>query len=232
MEKRDFKDRLYAEFARVGRALASPHRLELIDLLAQGERSVEELATEASLTIGNASQHLRLLYQTRLVEIRREGQRIYYRLASPDVFALWQGVRTTAEARLAEIDRVAATFLRHRDEMEAIGPDELQRRLENDEVIVLDVRPDLEFQQGHIAGAVSIPVEELADRLSELPRDRGIVAYCRGPYCVYADVAVALLQQDGRRAARLAVGYPDWAAAGLPSRSSAAADSLRLGRPA
>ena len=216
MEKREFKDRLYGQFARVSRALASPRRLELVDLLAQGERSVEELATEASLSIANASQHLRALHQAELVSTRRDGTRVLYRLAGPEVFALWQALRAAAEARLAEIDRVTAAFLSRRDEMEAVGPDELLRRLAGDEVILIDVRPSLEYRQGHIAGARSIPVHELADRIDGLPRARPVVAYCRGPYCVYADEAVALLTAQGLRAERLTDGYPEWVAAGLP----------------
>src|SRR5439155_6135916 len=149
VDKREFKDRLYAQFARVGRTLGSPHRLELLDLLAQGERSVEDLAREASLPVANASQHLRALHQAELVATRRDGARVLYRLASPEVFALWQALRRAAESRLAEIDRVTTAFLGHRDEMEAVGPDELLRRLRDDEVIVLDVRPTLEYRQGH-----------------------------------------------------------------------------------
>lgn len=218
-DKRIFKDQLYAQFARIGHALANPHRLELIDLLAQGERSVEELAAEADLPIANASQHLRVLHQAQMVETRREGSRVIYRLAGGEVFALWQALRTAGEARLAEIDRVAAAFLSRRDEMEAIGPEELLRRLADDEVILLDVRPALEYRHGHISGAVSMPVDVLARRVEELPRDRQVVAYCRGPYCVYSDEAVELLRQYGFRAARLSVGLPDWAAAGLPMES-------------
>ncbi len=216
MVKRELKDRLYGQFARVGRALASPHRLELLDLLAQGERSVEELATEASLSIANASQHLRTLHQAELVSNRRDGTRVLYRLAAPEVFALWQALRVAAETRLAEIDRVAATYLGRREEMEAVGPDELLRRLAADEVILIDVRPSLEYRQGHIAGARSIPVDELAEGISRLPSERPIVAYCRGPYCILADEAVELLTARGRRAARLTNGYPEWAASGLP----------------
>jgi len=221
LQKREFKDRLYGQFARIGQALASPHRLELLDLLAQGERSVEELAREASMSIANASQHLRTLHQAELVGNRRDGTRVLYHLASPDVWALWQALRTTAETQLAEIDRVTAAFLGSRHEMEAIGPDELLRRLAEDDVILLDVRPALEFRQGHIAGARSIPVDELEERISELPEDRPIVAYCRGPYCVYADEAVELLAARGRKAQRLTDGYPEWAAAGLPIETGA-----------
>lgn len=221
MEKRELKDRLYEQFARIGQALASPRRLELLDLLAQAERSVEELAAESSLSIANASQHLRALYQAELVATRREGNRVLYRLAGPQVFALWQSLRTTAEVQLAEIDRVTAMFLSRRDEMEAIGPEELLRRLETGEVTLLDVRPGLEYEQGHISGARSIPVDELEGQISELPKDGLVVAYCRGPYCVYADEAVELLTARGRQAARLTGGYPDWAAAGLPIEAGA-----------
>jgi rhodanese-related sulfurtransferase len=221
LEKREFKDRLYAQFARVGQALASAHRLELIDLLAQGERSVEELAAESSLSIANASQHLRALHQAEMVATRRQGNRVLYRLAGPQVFALWQSLRRTAEVQLAEIDRVTTMFLRHREAMEAVGPEELLRRLDAGEVTLLDVRPELEHRQGHIPSARSIPVDELESRISELPKDSLVVAYCRGPYCVYADEAVELLTGRGFRAARLEGGYPEWAAAGLPTEAGA-----------
>ena len=217
MDKREFKDRLYTQFARVGRALASPHRLELLDLMAQGERSVEELAGETSLTVANTSQHLRALHQAELVANRRAGTRVLYRLAGPEVFTLWQSLRRTAEVQLAEVDRVTTTYLSHRDELEAIGPEALLQRLADDQVILLDVRPALEFEQGHIAGARSIPLEELAERMAELPTDRTVVAYCRGPYCVFADEAVQLMHTQGRPALRLTTGYPEWAADGLPT---------------
>jgi len=215
--KRRFKNSLFEQFARVGRALGSPHRLELLDVLAQGERSVDELATETDLTIANCSQHLQVLRQAGLVVARRDGARILYRLAGSKVVALWQAVRATGEARLAEIDRIVATFLSDRSAIEEIGPDELRRRLATGEITLLDVRPALEYRQGHIAGALSVPVDELPARLPELPSDRTIVAYCRGPYCVYADEAVTLLRQHGLSAARLTTGFPDWQAAGLPS---------------
>jgi len=217
LDKREFKDRLYSQFARIGQTLASARRLELIDLLAQGERSVEELAAEANLTIANASQHLRALHQAEMVATRRDGNRVLYRLAGSEVFNLWQALRTTAEAQLAEIDRVSTMFLSQRDAMEAIGSEELLRRLDAGEVTLLDVRPSLEYEQGHIPGARSVPVDELESRIAQLPKDGLVVAYCRGPYCVYADEAVELLAARGRRAARLDGGYPDWAAAGLPT---------------
>ena len=216
LTKRRFKSDLFAQFARIGRALSSPHRLELLDVLAQGERSVEQLAAETELSIANASQHLQILRQAELTATRRDGNRVLYRLASPEVFALWQALRTAGEARLAELDRVVATYLSDRRQMEAINSTELLRRLEAGEVTLVDVRPAVESDQGRIAGALAIPVDELPTRVAELPRDRPVVAYCRGPYCVYADEAVAVLRGRGFRAARLVDGYPDWRAAGLP----------------
>jgi rhodanese-related sulfurtransferase/predicted transcriptional regulator len=214
--KRQFKTRLFDQFARIGRALSNAHRIELLDVLAQGERSVDQLAAETDLSVANASQHLQVLRQAGLIDARRDGVRVLYTLAGPEVFVLWQSLRTTGESRLAEIQRVVATFLSERDHLEVIGPDELRRRLATGEVTLLDVRPALEYRQGHIDGAWSIPVEVLPERVAELPQNRPVVAYCRGPYCVYADEAVELLRSHGLRAARLAVGYPDWRAAGLP----------------
>jgi rhodanese-related sulfurtransferase len=218
LRKRQFKNNLFEQFARIGRALSNPHRIELLDVLAQGERSVEQLAGETDLTLANASQHLQVLRQAELVVSRREGTRVLYALASPEVFALWQTLRVAGEARLAEIERVVATYLADRAHMEQIGPEELRRRLADGEVVLIDVRPTIESEQGRIAGALPIPVGELAAHVAELPRNRPIVAYCRGPYCVYADEAVALLQDRGIRALRLTVGYPDWQAAGLPTQ--------------
>ena len=215
--KRRFKDELFAQFARIGGALANGHRIELLDVLAQAERSVDELAGETALTVANASQHLQVLRRAGLVETRREGTRVCYRLAGSEVFALWQALRATGEARLAEIDRVIDTYLADRAAMEEVGPDELRRRLETGEVTLIDVRPLVESGSGRIAGALPIPIDQLPQRLGELPRDRRIVAYCRGPYCVYADEAVRLLEQHGFAAARLTSGFPDWRAAGLPT---------------
>jgi rhodanese-related sulfurtransferase/DNA-binding transcriptional ArsR family regulator len=213
---RAFKEQLYAQFARLGKALANPHRLELVDLLAQGERTVEELAREAGLSVANASQHLQTLRGAGLVEVRREGLYAHYRLADERVFRVWQALRELGEARLAELDRVVAHFLGGRDDLEAIDMQELRARLEDDAVIVLDVRPAEEYRAGHIPGARSVPVAELEQVLRDLPPDREIVAYCRGPYCVFSDEAVALLRERGYRARRLTAGLPDWRAAGLP----------------
>lgn len=216
MGNRAFKDRLYTQFARLGSALASPRRLELLDLLAQGERSVEELAQETEQTVGNTSQHLQVLREAQLVVADKRGLRVFYRLASPEVLLLWQTLRSVGETQLAEIDRLVDEFLGYRTELDAIDKQELLRRMEDGTVVVIDARPLVEYRQGHIAGAISIPVSEISDRLKDLPQDREIVAYCRGPYCVYADEAVQFLRAQGQAASRLEDGYPEWAAAGLP----------------
>jgi rhodanese-related sulfurtransferase len=231
MAHREFKDQLYAQFARLGKALASPQRLELLDLLAQGERPVEELAHEAALSVANASQHLHLLRDARLVESRKEGLHVYYRLADPAVFALWRALRDVGARQLAEIDRLVETYLRHPEHLEPLSRDDLVRRLTDGDAILLDVRPALEYQQGHIASARSIPVEQLEARLRELDPAREVVAYCRGPYCVFADEAVTLLRARGYTARRYLEGYPEWAAAGLPTEREPAHAPRRV-RPA
>ena len=216
MGARAFKDSLYAEFAVLGKALANPHRLELLDLLAQGERSVEELAQEAALSLANASAHLQVLRQARLVEAEKRGLRVVYRLAAPEVFRLWRTLRDVGSARLAEIDRLVENYFTDRDELEAVDKEELLRLMAEEAVIVIDVRPEAEYEQGHISSARSVPVENLERRLAELPRDLGVVAYCRGPYSVYSDQAVRLLHQHGFKARRLKEGFPEWRAAGYP----------------
>jgi rhodanese-related sulfurtransferase len=218
--KRDFKDRLYGEFARIGKALASPHRLEILEVLAQGERTVESLATQTGLSIANASRHLQQLRQAQLVLARREGLFVHYRLAGPEVVSLMLALRQTAEEHLAEVDRVVHDYLGERDDFEPVTPDELSRRMTNGEVVVLDVRPEQEFAAGHIAGARSIPVADISARLAELPREKEYVAYCRGPYCVYADEAVAVLRANGLKAQRLTEGYPEWWLSGRPVRTA------------
>jgi rhodanese-related sulfurtransferase len=213
---RPFKDRLYAEFATIGKALASPHRLELLDLLGQAERSVDELAQELGQSLANTSAHLQVLRQARLVEADKRGLNVVYRLAAPEVFTLWRTLRDLGTARLAEIDRLVETFLTDRASLTAVDLDELQRLVTEGDVLLLDVRPELEYRQGHIVGARSIPVGELERRLAELPRDREVVAYCRGPYCVYSDEAAVLLQRSGFQVRRFSAGFPEWRAAGLP----------------
>jgi rhodanese-related sulfurtransferase len=213
---REFKDRLFGQFARVGKALASPKRLEIVDLLAQGERTVEEIARETAMSVASASQHLQVLKAARMVEARREGLYIHYRLADEDVFRTWQAVRALAESRLAELDGVVEAYLQDREELEAVDAAELMERLSDGNVVVLDVRPEEEYRAGHIPGALSVPVDALEAALQTLPRDQEMVAYCRGPYCVFSDEAVAFLRSRGYRARRLRQGLPDWRAAGMP----------------
>jgi rhodanese-related sulfurtransferase/DNA-binding MarR family transcriptional regulator len=213
---REFKDRLFEQFARVGKALSSPRRLEIVDLLSQGERTVEGIARETSMSVASASQHLQALKAARMVEARRDGLYVHYRLADEDVFRTWQTVRALAEARLSEVEGVVEAYLEDRDALEAVDATELMERLSDESVIVLDVRPEEEYRAGHIPGALSVPVDGLEAALQALPKDREIVAYCRGPYCVFSDEAVALLRARGYRARRLRQGLPDWRAAGMP----------------
>jgi rhodanese-related sulfurtransferase len=213
---REFKDRLFEQFARVSKALASPKRLEIVDLLAQDECTVEEIAKETEMSVASASQHLQVLKGARMVEVRREGLYMHYRLADEDVFRTWQAVRDLAESRLSEVDGVVEAYLENRDALEAVDATELMERLSEEGVIVLDVRPEEEYHAGHIPGAISVPIDALEAALQTLPRDREIVAYCRGPYCVFSDEAVALLRSRGYRARRLRQGLPDWRAAGRP----------------
>jgi rhodanese-related sulfurtransferase/DNA-binding transcriptional ArsR family regulator len=219
---RDFKNRLYAQFARVGKALGSPHRLELLELLGQGERSVDSLAGELGASIANVSQHLQALRQAALVESRKQGQFVYYRLADPAISDLCRALRTVSERRLAELDRLVRDHFGDRSG-EPVSMQELLKRARSAEVVILDARPANEYEAGHIAGAISVPVADLRRRLKELPKNKEYVAYCRGPYCVYADQAVELLQAKGRRARRLFEGFPEWRAAGLPVESGATA---------
>jgi len=214
--ERDFKNELFKQLARIGKAVANPHRLELIDLLAQGERRVDALARETDLAVANASLHLQALQRARLVERRRVGTEVRYRLADPLVARLWQDIRALGEARLAEVAQLVGLYFANRSHLEAIDMDTLQERVAAGAVIVIDVRPEAEYRSGHLPGARSIPVSELLARLRELPTDEPIVAYCRGPYCVMADEAVSLLTTHGFRAARFEGGFPDWQAAGLP----------------
>jgi rhodanese-related sulfurtransferase len=213
---RDFKNELFEQLARIGKAVGNPHRLELIDLLAQGERRVDALARETGCSVANTSLHLQALQRARLVERRRSGAEVHYRLADPLVISLWQAIRAVGDARLAEISQLVQHYLRDRSSFAAVDAPTLRQRMSEDAVIVIDVRPEHEYRNGHVAGARSIPVSELLTRLHELPNDVPIVAYCRGPYCVFADEAVALLAEHGYQAARLVDGFPDWQAAGFP----------------
>ena len=216
MADRAAKDALYEGFAEAARGLASGRRAEIADLLAQGERPVEQVATEIGQSIANTSHHLRAMARAGLVTTRRDGTRIFYALASENVAVLWSALRQVAAKHVAGLQALADAYLGSRDGIEAIGRDELAARLARGEVLVLDVRPAAEYTAGHIAGARSVPVTELRRHLRALPQDAEVVAYCRGPYCVYADEAVRELTRHGYRARRLADGYPEWKRAGLP----------------
>lgn len=216
MGDRAAKDALFNGLAGVAKALGNGRRAEIVDVLTQGERSVDELARELDQSVANTSQHLQLLLRTGLVRTRRDGNRVIYALASPRVATLWAAVRDVAADHVAELDRLAAAYLGDRSKLSTVTRKELAARLRDGDVVVLDVRPETEYAAGHIAGAVSLPVGELTRRLRNVPKDRDVVAYCRGPYCVYADDAVRALTRRGYRAARLEDGFPEWARAGLP----------------
>jgi rhodanese-related sulfurtransferase/DNA-binding transcriptional ArsR family regulator len=210
------KQQLYLQFAEMAKALGHAHRLEILELLAQGERSVESLAERAGLTIGNASQHLRLMRQAGLLVSRRDGKRIFYRLSDPAVLDLTAALHRLAERNLGEVKSVLAGYFNKRDSMEPVSRKELARRLRDGLVTVLDVRPPDEFAAGHLPNAINIPLRELTRRVSKLPKKHEVVAYCRGPYCVLAFEAVAMLRGRGFEARRLEDGFPQWEAAGLP----------------
>lgn len=227
LSQRDFKDRLYGQLARLGKALASPHRLELLELLAQRERSVDSLATEMGLSLANTSQHLQALRQAALVETRKDGVFVHYRLADPEVFDLCRIMRSVAERRLAEFERLVQQHFGHRANAEAVSMAELLKRARSKAVTILDTRPASEYLAGHIAGAISVPIDDLQQRLRTLTKSKEYVAYCRGPYCVYADRAVAMLRASGRRARRLTDGFPEWRLAGLPVSDGIEPGALR-----
>jgi rhodanese-related sulfurtransferase/DNA-binding transcriptional ArsR family regulator len=213
---REAKDALFEALASVGKALSSGRRAEIVDLLAQGERSVEDVAAELGQSVANTSHHLRNLAQAGLVRTRREGTRVIYALPSDQVMALWTVMRQVAAEHVAEVDRLAQAYLGQRDGLQPITRDELARRIHRGEVTVIDVRPAAEYEAGHVEGARSLPIDDLERRLDALPRDVELVAYCRGPYCVFADDAVRLLRRRGFEARRLEDGFPEWKQAGLP----------------
>lgn len=222
MGARVAKDALFAAFAEVAGALGSGRRAEIVDLLAQGERPVDEIAEQIDQSVANTSHHLRTLARAGLVTTRRDGTRIYYALGT-GVEQLWATIRTVAQEHAAGLDKLARAYLGDRGELEAIDRLALLQRMRQGEVVVLDVRPTAEYAAGHIAGAHSLPIAELRRRLHELPDDAEIVAYCRGPYCVYADDAVRQLLDEGYRARRLEDGFPEWRQAGLPVAAGATA---------
>ncbi|MDP9465145.1 MAG: metalloregulator ArsR/SmtB family transcription factor [Actinomycetota bacterium] len=221
MGDRQAKDALFDAFGEVAKAISNGRRAELIDVLAQGERHVDELAAEIGQSVANTSFHLRVLATAGLVTTRRDGTRIYYRLASPRVCELWSALRDVTAAHHAQLDELAAAYLGNRDRLEQIGRDELAERLAAGDVVVIDVRPAPEFAAGHIAGARSIPIDQLAANIKALPAGVEVVAYCRGPYCVFADDAVRLLHRRRRAARRLEDGFPEWQRAALPIETSA-----------
>lgn len=213
---RTFKDAIYEQFARIGKAVGSPRRLELLDLLCQGERTVEVLAREAGLSVANASQHLHALRAARLVDARKDGLYVTYRLADDDVCAFVRSLRLLAEQRLTEVREITREFLQERERLQPVDRALLLEQVRDGAVTVLDVRPVEEYEAGHIPGAVSVPLGDLERRLGELSGDQTIVAYCRGPYCVLAIQAVEMLREQGFDAVRLEDGIPDWGARGLP----------------
>lgn len=216
MNKRDFKDKVYAELARVTKALGNPHRLEIIDLLAQGPFAVETIAGYTGLSVANASQHLQTLKQANLVSMTRDGNFIRYRLARENVFSAWSALRELGTACNAAVEQVVTDFRKGHGGLDAVDAMTLAKMLEKGQVVLLDVRPEEEYNRGHIHRAISMPVAQLRKHLDALPKSKLVVAYCRGPFCVYADEAVALLKKNGYKAARLNEGFPDWALLGLP----------------
>jgi rhodanese-related sulfurtransferase len=212
---------LFDGLVTAAKALASGRRAEIVDVLAQGERSVEEIAEEIDQSVANTSQHLQQLLRAGLVRTRRAGNRVQYQLAGPRVVELWSLLRDVAAEHHGEVERLAAAYLGDRSQLETISRAELRRRLGRKNVMVLDVRPSREYEAGHVVGALSVPIDKLGRRVRDLPDDAEIVAYCRGPYCVYADDAVRTLRRRGRKAVRLEDGYPEWARAGLPVEAGA-----------
>lgn len=210
MGHRDFKDRMYAQFARVGAATASEKRLELIDLLAQAPRHVEALADETGMSVANTSQHLQALKAAHLVDSARDGTRIVYRLGGEEVLALWLALRAAAEAGLAEVGQIVRNYANDGVPGEQVSRKDLRSLVGSESVVLIDVRPRLEYEYRHIPGAIAMPLEELGDRLVELPRDKQVIVYCRGSYCQFADDAVVLLRQHGFDALRLEGGWPEW----------------------
>ncbi|MFO7893200.1 MAG: metalloregulator ArsR/SmtB family transcription factor [Longimicrobiales bacterium] len=221
MEFGDAKKELLSQFARIGKAVSSPARLELLDLLAQGEKPVEMLAEQAGLSVTNTSNHLKELRNAALVATRKEGLYVYYRLADPAVYEFLRCLEDIAASQLAEVREIVNDYFREPEALEPVEAGDLLERLRADDVMVLDVRPQDEYAAGHIPGALSIPAGELERRLSELPREREVVAYCRGPYCVLALQAVEVLRAAGYRARRMEIGLPDWRAGGLAVEGTA-----------
>ncbi len=219
MDRAESTQRLFEHFAHIGKAVSSAQRIHLLELLAQGERSVEVLAVEAHLPTANTSHHLQALRVARLVDVRKQGTRVFYRLAGTEVFDLVQTIRRVAQARISEVDDLIRTVFMSPEQLEPVSRRELVKRAREKSVLILDVRPPEEYEAGHIRGAISVPLSDLKRRLAKLPKRKEIVAYCRGPYCVLSVHAVELLRSRGFRARRLADGFPEWRGAGLPISS-------------
>jgi rhodanese-related sulfurtransferase len=219
MTGREFKDIVFQQFASMAQAFSSPKRLEIIDILAQGERDVETLAKLAAMTVANTSRHLQILKSARLVKSRQDGVRVFYSPADDEVVNCWKSLQRLAEKRNAEIKEIAREFFEAREALEPISRKELLRRIKNHDATILDVRPVEEYESAHIAGAISIPLPELKKRLKEIPKDREVVAYCRGPYCVLSAEAVVLLRNAGYKVIRLEDGVHEWKRAGLPTKA-------------
>mgnify|MGYP003507683948 FL=1 len=228
MSRPSFKKQLFEQFARVGKALASGHRLELLEFLAQGERTVEALAGVTGLSVANTSQHLQQLRQAGLVATRKQGLHVHYRLADADVSELLSVMQKLAEKQFAEVERIVRVYLTTKDSLEPVSRDDLLRRAADGDVTVLDVRPPEEYAAGHVPGALNIPVKGLIAHLATLPPNQEVVAYCRGPYCVLAFEAVAQLRAHGFNARRLEEGFPEWKTAGLPVEEGAAEESHKV----
>ncbi|TDE09350.1 ArsR/SmtB family transcription factor [Dyadobacter psychrotolerans] len=216
MQKQEFKDRIYSELATLTKAMANPYRLQIIELLAQGSRTVEEIAGQLTLSIANASQHLQVLKGANMVSLQKEGHYAHYRLANEDIYAVWQSLRDLGINRMAEIDRTLREFREEKSSFQAISIDELLQKIDQDNVLILDVRPEKEYKAGHIPQALSVPIDQLAQRIVDCPAGQEVIVYCRGPFCVFADEAVELLRERGITASRLDEGFPDWKRRQLP----------------
>jgi len=216
MKGREFKDTVFQLFAMIAQCFCSPKRLEIIDILVQGERDVETLAKEAGMSVANTSKHLQVLKNARLVVSKKEGVRVLYRIADDSVFTCWKGLQALAEKRVYELNEIVRSYYQERDKMELIAREDLVEHMKKNEIVVIDVRPYEEYKNGHIPGSISMPFPELEKRLKEIPREAEIVAYCRGPYCVLSAEAVSFLRKSGFRAIRMKDGFPEWKEAGLP----------------
>jgi len=216
MNKREFKNKVYDELAKITKAMANPHRLEIIELLAQGDYSVEQISLQTDLSVANTSQHLQVLKTAQLVDVTRNGNFIHYRLANTNVYKAWKALRELGVERIASIEKLVKDFRQSKFKFDSITIDDLVKKLKAGKITILDVRPESEFNTGHISNAVSIPIDQLPKRLKELSKKNEIIAYCRGPFCVYADEAVVLLNKAGYKATRLEEGFPDWSVMGLP----------------